>query len=131
MMRVSPIAVHPQRFMPERIKCFQTSVEHNVTLNGGLRSGNFAAVGFVKDIDACAKLCCVRENCDLALVVNNHCFMVECLNVERCRSSPVNSQEFHTHIARVNRSKVIAKDQQIGMIFTSITAGWANQKALK
>ena len=103
--------------MPERLKCFQTSVEHNVTLRGGLQAGNFTAVGHVENIDACAKLCCVREDCNLALMVKNHCFMVRCLNKERCRSMPVINQQFCTHIARVNRTKVIANEQQTGKYF--------------
>ncbi|XP_028404361.1 uncharacterized protein LOC114527001 isoform X2 [Dendronephthya gigantea] len=104
--------VYLQKFMPERLKCFQTSVEHNVTLKGGLRAGNFTAVGHVDNIDVCAKLCCVREGCDLALMVNKHCFMVRCLDKERCKSMKVINQEFRTHITRVNRTKVIAEEQQ-------------------
>lgn len=100
--------------MPERLKCFQTSVENNVTLKGGLHAGNFTAVGHVENIDVCAKLCCVREDCDLALMVNHHCFTVRCLNKERCRSTPVVNQQFRTQIARVNRTKVVAEQQQTG-----------------
>lgn len=91
-------------------------MEHNVTLKGALQAGNFTAVGHVENIDSCAKLCCVRETCDLALLVNNHCFMVRCLSKERCRSAPVINQQFRTHIARVNRTKVVATDQQTGNI---------------
>ena len=103
-----------QTFMPEKIKCFQTSVETNVTLNGGLTAGNFTAVGHVETIDACAKLCCVRDNCDLALLVNDHCFMVSCQNVEQCSSMPIKNSVFQTYIARVNRTKEIANSQQTG-----------------
>ena len=105
--------------MPERLKCFQTSVENNVTLKGGLRAGNFTAVGHVENIDACARLCCVREDCDLALMVNRHCFMVRCLKKEQCRSTPVVNQQFRTQIARVNRTKVVAEQQQTGKSYTN------------
>ena len=108
------LLVYLERFKPERLKCFQTSVEHNITLTGGLHAGNFTAVGHVENIDACAKLCCVRERCDLALMVNNHCFLVRCLNNEKCRSTTVINQQFRTHIVRVNRTKVIAQEQPAG-----------------
>ena len=110
--------------MTERLKCFQTSVEHNVTLKGGLQAGNFTAVGHVENIDACAKLCCVRDGCDLALMVNNHCFMVNCLIKERCLSTSVMNKQFRTHIARVKRTKVIAKEQQTGTHFYSSLQAW-------
>lgn len=100
--------------MPERLRCFQIAVEHNMTLKDGLLAGNFTAVGHVKDIDTCAKLCCVRDNCNMALMINNHCFMVRCKNNAGCKSSPVVNKQLHTHIVRVKRTKVVANEQQIG-----------------
>lgn len=99
--------------MPEKLKCFQTLVEKNVTLTGGLTAGNFTAVGQAETIDACAKLCCVRDNCDLALLVNDHCFMVRCEKVEQCESTPIQYSNFTTYIARVNRTRE-TDDQNTG-----------------
>ena len=74
-----------------------------VTLRGGLKAGNFTDVGQVDNMVICTKLCCVAEKCDLALMINNNCFLVSCYSRELCEVVKAISTKYQPSVAYVMR----------------------------
>lgn len=71
--------------------CTYSDILRNVTLRGNLRSGKFTDRGHMDNIKQCAKLCCMLKGCDLAFMLFNTCFTVECLNAQLCEPVPAKS----------------------------------------
>ncbi|XP_065651596.1 uncharacterized protein LOC101240327 isoform X2 [Hydra vulgaris] len=68
----------------EKLQCLATKINTGVTLRGGLNAGNYTDVGTVLDMSMCVKLCCVSEKCDVALMINQSCFIVTCYSKKKC-----------------------------------------------
>lgn len=81
--------------------CTNSEVFHNVTLRGGVHSGKFKDRGEMEDINQCVKLCCLLERCDLAFMLRNTCFSVECYNETLCDAVPARSSIFSPTICYV------------------------------
>ena len=70
-------------------KCSRSHILHNHTLKGGLRAGNFSVISQVDSIENCAAICCNEENCDLALMLDEVCYIGDCANTDLCVPVPV------------------------------------------
>ena len=92
-----------------KLQCSTTRMNTGVTLRGGLKSGNFTDVGEVENMSTCVKLCCVAEKCDVALMINNNCFMVSCQSVSACEMVRSLTTEYHPSLAYVKRKKEILR----------------------
>ena len=91
---------HP---VPQNLKCTETEAEEGVTLKGGLKAGNFTDVGTVESIDSCTRLCCVSERCNLAMLINGHCFLVNCFSKELCKTVKTETKNYRPTVAFVRR----------------------------
>ena len=90
--------------------CRKSDVLRNVTLKGGLHSGNFKDRGQMEDIKQCVRLCCLLQKCDLAFMLSNTCFSVECVSDALCEAVPARSNVFSPTICYVygkRRSKTL------------------------
>ena len=74
-----------------------------VTLRGGLKAGNFTDVGQVDNMVICTKLCCVAEKCNLAMMINQSCFLVSCYTMELCQAIKAISTKYQPSVAYVMR----------------------------
>lgn len=74
-----------------------------MTLNGGLKAGNFTDVGKVENTNACTRLCCVSEKCDLALVIKGNCFLVSCFTKDLCKTVKTETTNYRPTVAFVKR----------------------------
>jgi hypothetical protein len=74
-----------------------------VTLNGGLKAGNFTDVGKVESVNACTRLCCVSEKCNLALVIKGNCFLVSCFTEDLCKTVKTETRNYRPTVAYVKR----------------------------
>ena len=71
--------------------CTNSEIMKNVTLLGGLSSGKFKDRGWMGDFRLCIKICCLTKLCDLAFMLRNNCFTVECKSEQLCKAVPVKS----------------------------------------
>ncbi|XP_065063476.1 uncharacterized protein LOC135690004 isoform X1 [Rhopilema esculentum] len=72
-----------------------------VTLKGGLQVGDFTDVGKVNDLEQCYNICCQQENCDLAFMLAQNCFSVQCKDKKLCTTVPAQPSIFNPQIAYV------------------------------
>ena len=70
-------------------RCSRSHILHNHTLKGGLRAGNFSVISQVDSIENCAAICCNEENCNLALMLDEVCYIGDCANADLCDPLPV------------------------------------------
>ena len=76
-------------WLEEDSGCTNSEIMKNVTLRGGINSGKFKDRGWMDDFRLCIKLCCLTKLCDLAFMLRNNCFTVECKSEELCEAVPV------------------------------------------
>eukprot|EP00112_Aurelia_sp_Birch-Aquarium-sp1_P020371 Seg523.12 transcript_id=Seg523.12/GoldUCD/mRNA.D3Y31 product="hypothetical protein" protein_id=Seg523.12/GoldUCD/D3Y31 len=88
---------------PKNLKCSATRMKVGVTLRGGLKAGNFTDVGRVDNMVICTKLCCVAEKCDLAMMINQSCFLVACYSMQLCQVLKAISTNYQPSVAYVMR----------------------------
>ena len=74
--------------------CTHSNVLQNATLRGNLHSGKFTDRGEMDDIKQCARLCCMLKACDLAFMLENKCFTVQCKNKALCEPVQARSTKF-------------------------------------
>ena len=67
--------------------CSNVEIAHNVTLKGGTRAGIFKEVGRMVDMKKCVSSCCDKPECDIAYLLNGHCFSVQCLDGNLCQTT--------------------------------------------
>lgn len=69
--------------------CTNSEIIKNFTLRGGIGSGKFKDRGRMEDFRQCIKICCLSKLCDLAFMLRNNCFTVECKSEALCEAVPV------------------------------------------
>ena len=72
-----------------------------VTLKGGLQAGDFTDVGKVNDLGQCYNICCQQAGCDLAFMLAQNCFSVQCKDKKLCTTVPAQPSIFNPQIAYV------------------------------
>lgn len=82
-----------------------------VTLTGGLNAGKYRDHGKVEDIQKCRRICCEIPKCNVAFMIAENCFSVECKTEPGCRTQPAVSTQYHPRISYV---RFIGSDNIIG-----------------
>lgn len=67
--------------------CNNVEITKGRTLKGGTKAGKFRSVGKVKDMKKCVSKCCDQPDCDIAYLLNDHCFHVECTDGKLCQAT--------------------------------------------
>ncbi|XP_065644695.1 uncharacterized protein LOC100203833 isoform X40 [Hydra vulgaris] len=80
----------------------------NVTLVGGIKSGNFTSHGTVQNFEECLQYCCLMNNCDLAFMVKQTCFSLKCANSEVCTVRPARPSVYNPTVAFIKRNKALS-----------------------
>ena len=70
----------------EESACLNTEIVKNKTLKGGTKAGKFHPMG-KKDMRSCISGCCDRPDCDIAYLLNGHCYAIECSDVKLCQTT--------------------------------------------
>lgn len=83
--------------------CPHSSVEHNVGLRRGLKTGNFTYIGELFDIKTCLEVCCRDPDCDIAFMLDQSCYTVHCTSELVCRSIPYHQHKYSTDAVFVTR----------------------------
>ncbi len=58
-----------------------------MTLKGGTRAGIFKELGKMVEMKNCVASCCDRPECDVAYLLNGHCFAVQCTDGNLCQAT--------------------------------------------
>ncbi|XP_078359805.1 uncharacterized protein LOC144644233 isoform X3 [Oculina patagonica] len=68
--------------------CTHLDIKHDVTLRGGIKSGNFTKLGYLRDMQTCVDACCQDQKCDVAFMPGHVCYSVSCFSEKLCESIP-------------------------------------------
>ena len=68
--------------------CTHLDIKHDVTLRGGIKSGNFTKLGYLRDMQTCVDACCQDQKCDVAFMPGHVCYSVSCFSAKLCESIP-------------------------------------------
>ena len=83
--------------------CPEGEVHDRVTLVGGIHAGNFRDHGKMKDIQKCRRVCCEMLKCNVAFMLGENCFSVECKNAALCKTQPAKPSRFYPRISVVRK----------------------------
>ena len=83
--------------------CPHSSIEHNVGLRRGLKTGNFTYIGELFDIKTCLEECCHDPNCDIAFMLDQSCYAIHCTSESVCQSIPYHQHKYSTEAVFVTR----------------------------
>ena len=83
------------------VTCPKGHVVNKVTLSGGLNAGRYRDHGKVQDIQQCRRICCEIPKCNVAFMIAENCFSVECKTEAGCRTQPAVSSQYHPRISYV------------------------------
>lgn len=86
------------------LNCEFDKVVYNVTLRGGRQSGTFQLLKETKNLTVCTQKCCDHNDCDVALLLENYCFMVTCKNRWLCEPIPTKIARYQP-VAAYRRAK--------------------------
>ncbi|RMX40405.1 hypothetical protein pdam_00022242, partial [Pocillopora damicornis] len=76
--------------------CRHSAIQHNVGLRRGLKTGTFAYIGEFSDITKCLKVCCRDPKCDIAFMLDQSCYTVNCANESVCHSVSYHQHQYST-----------------------------------
>ena len=81
-----------------------SKIYREVTLKGGINSGEFMDKGHITDMLECIAKCCAQDTCNVAFVIKETCFAVKCKSYEDCGLKTAVSAYYKPMIAYVNWS---------------------------
>ena len=93
-----------------KLQCSATRMRSGVTLHGGLKAGNFTDVGKAENMQMCVRLCCVADKCDVAMMVNENCFLVSCFSKKLCESRKSLTMSYKPKLAYVLKKAMNSKN---------------------
>ena len=85
--------------------CELSEVFSHVTLKGGLNAGQFRRLAEYSTIKECARKCCASKTCDVAIVMKETCFELQCYSKESCETRPAQLKNFNLMIVYIYREK--------------------------
>lgn len=108
--------VVPKEQARGKLQCVSTRIKVGATLRGGMKAGNFTDVGIVEDAKVCVNLCCVSETCNVAMMVNERCFLVSCFSTKLCQMTRSLTSLYQSSLAYIQRKPLIGKKEK-GILF--------------
>ena len=84
-------------------KCIPSRIITNHTLKGGKTAGELKDLGMVESVEDCIEKCCGEKTCEVAFLVDNKCYSVECYGDELCQTLPVEDETFSPTIVFMNK----------------------------
>lgn len=107
----------------------ESRISNDIKLQAGSTATNFTDLGKAEDIHRCIGRCCARPSCDIAYLLNDKCFAVQCLDGVLCQTSaePA-SPGANVKLAYMNRGasgqKEKGKCEAVVIIFLGGMAVW-------
>ena len=95
------------------LTCHHGTVQHDVTLRGGIAKEGVEDAGIVVDIDECIGLCCRSTSCNIAFMLKNNCFLLPCTDAQFCQAVKLPTKSLHTKLAIVSRGSNANRELKI------------------
>ena len=85
--------------------CPHGAVLNDVTLSGGRSAGRFKLRAISRDIHKCIKMCCESPSCDVAWVLGQSCFSVECHGRDQCKPVKTSKARLRSQLSIITRKR--------------------------
>ncbi|XP_066922324.1 uncharacterized protein [Clytia hemisphaerica] len=79
--------------------CQARKIYNNVTLLGGMRAGNYTALGRATHLEDCIGRACDLNEGHLALMLGRYCYSVTCNNQRTCQTIPAKPSHLRPKVA--------------------------------
>ncbi|XP_068704874.1 uncharacterized protein [Montipora foliosa] len=83
--------------------CTYSKLYHHVSLVGGLQAGNFSRLVQFSNMAECVRRCCAQRSCDVAILMRDTCFALQCKTPELCSARPARLKNFSLQIVYMYR----------------------------
>lgn len=91
--------------------CSSSKIYPNVTLLGGIKSGNFTSLGKTKNMQECIGKSCDLGQGDMAFMLGSYCYSVSCYSDRVCQTIPAQPSRFYPRIAFLKWAPKITEEE--------------------
>lgn len=91
--------------------CSASKIYPNVTLLGGIKSGNFTSLGKTKNMQECIGRSCDLGQGDMAFMLGSYCYSVSCYSDRVCQTIPAQPSKFYPRIAFLKWAPKITEEE--------------------
>ena len=95
------VAVNPSKL--GKFECSFGIALHNVSFRLGRQAGIFSDLGPILNTTDCARKCCEMLECNVAFIISENCFSVNCHSNESCRTLPIPGSKFNPSLIPVRK----------------------------
>lgn len=91
--------------------CSSSKIYPNVTLLGGIKSGNFTSLGKTRNMQECIGKSCDLGQGDMAFMLGSYCYSVSCYSDRVCQTIPAQPSKFYPRIAFLKWAPKITEEE--------------------
>ena len=84
-------------------QCSHTLPSVGYTFAQGIKAIEYSSVGKMKTFNECIEHCCQNEVCDIAFMINKHCYLIHCNLLKNCQIVKAKDSVFEVKLAILSR----------------------------
>ena len=94
-----------QLFEPSNGRCNESSINYNIVFKEGHHAGTFQKETDINDMVSCIDKCCQTQDCDVAFMSQDNCYLVDCYSTDKCVTKRLKRPKYETMLSFVARSR--------------------------
>lgn len=102
--------------------CSKGLTINSVIINSGMSSGDVTQYKDINHMTDCLEKCCATVKCDLAYLIDNTCYTVNCFSKDLCKVKPVETSGVNSEITYVQRNGIELFETQDDAMVGGITS---------
>ncbi|XP_028397021.1 uncharacterized protein LOC114520876 [Dendronephthya gigantea] len=109
-----------QHFDSKPSRCNESSINYNIVFKEGHHAGTFQKETDITDMVSCIDKCCQTQDCDVAFMSQENCYLVDCYNIDSCGTKHLKRPKFETmlsFVAHSRRNRLKFAEENGGRIF--------------
>lgn len=91
----------------EHSQCNESSINYNIVFQNGHHAGTFQKEADITDMVSCIEKCCQTQDCDVAFMSRENCYLVDCRSNDSCRTKHLKRPKYETMLSFVLRPRKI------------------------
>lgn len=94
-----------QLFESNNGHCNESSINYNIVFKAGHHAGTFQKETDIYDMVSCIDKCCQTQDCDVAFMSRENCYLVDCYSIESCVTKHLKRPKYETMLSFVARAR--------------------------
>ena len=86
-------------------RCNESSINYNIVFKEGHHAGTFQKETDITDMVSCIDKCCQTQDCDVAFMSQENCYLVDCYSLDKCATKHLKRPKYETMLSFVARSR--------------------------